>query len=121
MNKLNQFFLLLAYLVMPFVAVTQNQPSISARKSGNAAIIQSDAGKWVFTTYPNHIIKVQFTPKGSDKNEQVSDAVIANANPQSPVIKTGNNFTGIHWPGSVDIQVKEKEILFNVLKQTSVT
>ena len=121
MNKLNQFFLLLAYLVMPFVAVAQNQPSISARKSGNAAIIQSDAGKWVFTTYPNHIIKVQFTPKGSDKNEQVSDAVIAKANLQSPVIKTGNNFTGIHWPGSVDIQVKDKEILFNLLKQTSVT
>ncbi len=69
MNKFLSRYCLVVLLIFPLI--------LQAQQKNPHTIVETSFGKWTFSNYPDKIIKVTFLPTGSNRNEQVSDAVIS--------------------------------------------
>ena len=72
-----KIFLLLFFIGCWSLSQAQQFDIVSKSSNGNQAIINTQQGKWTFSTFPGNIIKTTFIAVNSIKNENISDAVIA--------------------------------------------
>ncbi len=79
---MRSFFVILLVFLSTFV-FSQQKPLAETYQASN--------GKYKISYYADNIIKLTFTPKGYNKNENVSDAVILNAKATHPFLKVKVN------------------------------
>ncbi len=113
MKKVLQGIVILAFFLIPNHATGQQPVVRSKPKSTHNSNVETTAGSWLFSLYPNNILKATFTPVGSSRNEQVSDAVIAKAVMISPTIKRGENKTTVSFGNILSAQVNNTGVEFN--------
>ncbi|HPH86129.1 MAG TPA: glycoside hydrolase family 31 protein [Ferruginibacter sp.] len=99
------------------------QPSYlkSSKRSGNSYEVLIQSGKWVFSLYDHQVIKATFTPAGSNRNEQVSDAVLAKNIMAEPSLHNDKASTKISWPNGSSVSLLEENILFTLGNKENVT
>ncbi len=123
MNTFLKTTLALAFITISTKAISQGVFTLDQPKPYNTIWVNkkinsgNDAtDKWKFSLYPDNIIKATFVPFGSSRNEQVSDAVIA-----QPVLKTVvtnianyKQFISIGWGTGITAQVNaDSGLIFN--------
>lgn len=117
MNKILTFTLFVIISAANLYA--QDSFILTARQSRGIVFVETPSGKWRFSTLPNGIVKTIFTPAGSDKNELISDAVIANESLESATIKKEKNQAIISWSNSDKITVSKDGVKYDLNKSTS--
>ncbi|MEO6668486.1 MAG: TIM-barrel domain-containing protein [Ferruginibacter sp.] len=98
MNRILRAFPCLLFVLAFFSAAAQ-QPKT------NPTNWKTSGGTWKFSLYPHNIIKTTFIPDGSQRNEQVSDAVIAKPLSQTPSIASQNETATINWSDDISVTV----------------
>src|SRR4051812_43342536 len=97
---------------LPFVLLYLITFSTSAQSNQAANTFTTANGTWTFTIFSGNIIKATYTATGSNRNEQVSDAVIAKAIAiENRPRKTGS--TLVKWNEKLFVQAKDSGLLFN--------
>lgn len=93
---------------------------LSAKNSNGACFVETPIGKWRFSTFRNGIVKTIFTPAGSDKNEQISDAVIAKENALPATIKNKKAEATISWDNIGEITINKYGISYDLKKSSPI-
>jgi oligosaccharide 4-alpha-D-glucosyltransferase len=118
---------ILPVISIAFLLILSNfvlaQPAFirSAKNSGMLSEVETTAGKWQFSIYPNRIIKASFKPAGSTRNEQVSDAVIAKPVLIKASFKTGKNNSTISWNNKSFVEVNNEGVAITPQKGITVS
>ncbi|MFT3911329.1 MAG: glycoside hydrolase family 31 protein [Ferruginibacter sp.] len=113
MNKLLKTACCIAFLSATICASAQQPANKPVTKISTASEVETTAGKWLFSLYPHNIIKATFTPVGSERNEQVSDAVIAKPIQRAATIERGKDKVTVFLPNNATIQVNRSGVDFN--------
>lgn len=102
-------------------AIAQTGKPVSVSRKGGIAIIETDKGKWEFSSFPGNIIKTSFRATNSTKNEQVSDAVILKSSGNVPVIKQLKNKVSISWNNQSVVEFSETGITYVINNKPKTT
>ncbi|MBU3713691.1 MAG: hypothetical protein FGM46_01940 [Ferruginibacter sp.] len=114
MKPIYYFLIICASLSATMKAYAQQDYILSAKKSNGICLIETPYGKWRFSTFPNGIVKTIFTPADSEKNEQISDAVIANESQEKASIKYNKGQATISWEHSGKIILSKYGVKYNL-------
>ena len=77
-------------------------------------VINTQNGEWRFSLFSGNIIKTKFTPLNSNKNENISDAVIAVAKTLNPSISKNADHSIIKWNDSLAISFTKDKITYQL-------
>ena len=117
MNKLAGIACCIGFLTSFLLTEAQQPISKYLKKQNNFIEVQTGSGKWQFSLYSHNIIKATLFPSGSERNEQVSDAVIAKPVSEASFIKTEKNNTIISWSNNISLNVNGKGVEFTEGKE----
>lgn len=112
MNHLARITCFLACIIFPFLSSAQQENYRKDNKPVIPGEVQTASGKWRFWLFPENIIKATFTPKGSIRNEQVSDAVISKPVGQRSFMKRSGDAITISWGNEMAVDVNDTAISF---------
>ena len=101
------------------IQVQAQQFSILNEKSNNKeTVIVTQKGEWKFSLFPGNIIKTVFIPVKSNKNENISDAVIAKSNEIKPTILKNKDNSIIKWNENLNINFSTNKITYQLLNSS---
>ena len=111
---MNILKLCIAFWCFAYQVKAQQFSVINKSSTEKETKIYTQNGEWKFSLFPGNIIKTVFTPANSNKNENISDAVIANANSTKPIItnKAGNSV--INWNKNLNISFSKDKITYQL-------
>lgn len=91
--------------------VHAQQPFIqSINRSERYTAVETKEGKWIFSLFPNHIIKATFFSKNSTHNEQISDAVIAKPDAILANVQSDKNNATVLWSKKYFVEVNNEGV-----------
>ncbi|MBS1743967.1 MAG: DUF5110 domain-containing protein [Bacteroidetes bacterium] len=111
MKHATTFVLLFALLFPGFYTNAQVQ---TASVPNNLTRIETKEGTWLFSMYPKDIIKATFIPIGSERNEQLSDAVIAKPVIEKATMQQFSDRKNYSWSNGTSVDVTENGLLFHI-------
>lgn len=116
--KIIRLFIAFCFIVSQ--AEAQQFSILNEKSNQYETVIQTQNGEWRFSLFPGNIIKTVFIPVNSNKNENISDAVIANAKELKPIILKNKNNSIIKWNKNLNIYYSTNKITYQVFN-TSIT
>jgi oligosaccharide 4-alpha-D-glucosyltransferase len=113
MRKTNglPFYILIICTIMTMIAQAQ---FLVKTNGSNITTVQTPAGRWQFSLFPRGIVKTTYLPKNSTHNEQVSDAVILNAERILPKIANNQSQTILTWGNGTMLNISPSGINYNL-------
>lgn len=105
-------------LALALSAQIQGQPKLLKSAPDYTQISQSN-GLWTFYLYPNQVIAATFIPNRSERDEQISDAVIAMRIKQKPTISRQKDKITLRW-GTTSASIDDSSIHFQLANQQQV-
>jgi len=112
--------LFIAFWFIVSQAEAQQFSILNEKSNQHETVIKTQNGEWRFSLFPGNIIKTVFIPVNSNKNENISDAVIANAKELKPIILKNKNNSIIKWNKNLNIYYSTNKITYQVFN-TSIT
>jgi len=103
---------ILTVLGAGFMLSAQAQPELLPSPASYSHVKQKN-GLWTFYRYPNQIISATFIPINSERDEQISDAVIAKRLQQRPLVKKQAGAITLQWPDA-SLKVTDSSIFFTL-------
>lgn len=95
------------------------QPELLPSPASYSHVKQKN-GLWTFYRYPNQIIAATYIPNNSERDEQVSDAVIAKRLFQRPLVKKQAAMVTLQWPDAA-LTVTDSTVLFKLSNKQELT
>ena len=111
--------LLLSISSLCFSLVMVAQPKL-LRISDEWVNIRQPHGIWTFYLYPGNIIGATYVPDGSERDEQVSDAVIAPRMKRKAVCTSSKENMTVTW-GNTNAEISDEQIRFRLDNGSQVT
>ncbi|MEO7524679.1 MAG: TIM-barrel domain-containing protein [Ferruginibacter sp.] len=121
MNRLLKTTYIVAFLSSTFSTSAQQPANKTVSRITTMQEVEIPQGKWVFSLYPHNIIKATFTAVGSQRNEQVSDAVIARPVSQPASIEKNNDHVTVVLSNAASISINPSGVDFNAGRGISVS
>ena len=110
MKKLLQLQFALVFFIALLFTNAHGQFIKSTSQKGSLSKVRTAEGNWIFSQYPNNIIKATFTPKGSSHNEQLSDAVLIKPTAILPTLKADGSNATFSWNRKAFVEVNSEGV-----------